>query len=128
MLLKDRRTKWQEDGSSRVPTNKEVLDYWHLAPVPYALAVRRLRWAQRMAKNPEHRRQPAMAYIGASRIEQELGVKRVAEDGWPTASSTPWLQRLRTGLELLRGLDAGDELWAVLAQDGMGLAGALPAH
>ena len=88
-LLKGRKSIWIQDGSARPPATKEVWDHWHLAPVGHELAVRRLRWAQRMAKRPGEHKQPITALCGRCRIEDLLQVRRVSEQGWPIESSTP---------------------------------------
>ncbi|CAK0807229.1 unnamed protein product, partial [Prorocentrum cordatum] len=79
-------------GRQRALTNDQVRGYWELAMPEVA---------------PEAHHQVIATVCGQCGFEDEMGIKRLGENGWPIATSTPRRHQVEEGLEEMGKVPGG---------------------
>eukprot|EP00969_Alexandrium_andersonii_P063085 2778014-Alexandrium_andersonii.AAC.1 len=94
-------------------SSEGVLRYWMLAPASVEAKVRRLRWWQTIAMDPDNNVQVLCALFAAARIE---GDRRPSdEDGRLTEHANEWARRVQEDVyDLCCAWDGGMSLWEEL--------------
>ena len=72
------------------------------------LRIRRLKLWQTVARDPKEAVQVLAAVFGTTKIEEQLGINRLAADGTLGDEPTPWALQLREDLERMSCFEDGD--------------------
>eukprot|EP00959_Pyramimonas_sp_CCMP1952_P201754 4218991-Pyramimonas_sp.AAC.1 len=77
-----------------------------------------------MAKYPKAHEQVIAAVFGQCKLEEEMGICRLGEDGWPISTSTPWCLQLEKDLREMGKVSGGcHDMWETLESAPGGLLG-----
>ena len=110
-----RLTTYTED-EIRQPSEATLWRYWRLIPPGPELVIRRLRWYQRLAQDPDQNNQLLAVLFGQPRLCEELDFPApIGNDGVVRDAETtnPWAKQWHTDIETLMASEGGCDLMIV---------------
>lgn len=98
----------QDTTQYKAMSTMEVFQRWRLLRCDDELAVRRLRWYQKISASPRRHAQVLAAIFGTARIDRYLDKQRLSPDLQVTEDSTPWARQFWADLMRLSDLEGAE--------------------